>query len=111
MISVLLPAYLLGLGYTAFEVGVIATATLLGSAALTLGVGLHAGRAAQRAVLLAGCALMIATGLAFSVAHSYWLLLVIAAVGTLNPSVGDVSLFCQSNRRASPILPGLSGGP
>jgi predicted MFS family arabinose efflux permease len=93
LISVLLPAYLLGLGYTAFEVGVIATATLLGSAALTLGVGLYAGRAAQRAVLLAGCALMIATGLAFSLAHSYWLLLVIAAVGTLNPSVGDVSLF------------------
>src|SRR5216684_3935093 len=35
-VSILLPAYLLGLGLDAFEVGVLATATLLGSASLTL---------------------------------------------------------------------------
>ncbi len=93
LISVLLPAYLFSLGYGAVEVGIVATGTLLGSAALTLGVGLFAGRLPQRLVALAGCALMIATGLSFSAAESFWLIVVIAVVGTLNPSIGDVSLF------------------
>ena len=91
--SVVLPAHLLALGYDPLEVGIIATGTLLGSAALTLAVGLHAGHQPQRVVALAGCALMIATGLGLSVAESFWPVLIIAVVGTLNPSVGDVSLF------------------
>ena len=41
-VSLLLPVYLLQLGFSALEVGVIATATLLGSGLLTLGVGLTA---------------------------------------------------------------------
>src|SRR5690348_6159846 len=38
-ISVLLPVYLLGLGLDGFQIGAIATATLVGSAVLTLGDG------------------------------------------------------------------------
>jgi hypothetical protein len=38
-VSILLPAYLLALGLDSFEVGVLATATLMGSASLTLCVG------------------------------------------------------------------------
>src|SRR5262249_61137508 len=38
-VSIILPVYLLRLGYTAVEVGVLATATLLGSAALALVAG------------------------------------------------------------------------
>ena len=41
-VSLLLPLYLLELGYGAFEVGAIASITLLGSGALTLAVGLTA---------------------------------------------------------------------
>ena len=36
---------------------------------------------------------MAATGLGFAAAHDFWPLLVIALVGTLNPSSGDVSVF------------------
>jgi predicted MFS family arabinose efflux permease len=36
---------------------------------------------------------MVATGLGFAVATDFWPLLVIAIVGTLNPSSGDVSVF------------------
>ena len=39
LVSVLLPTYLLDRGFDAFTVGVLSTLTLLGSAALTLGVG------------------------------------------------------------------------
>ena len=92
-VSLLLPVYLLQLGLTPLEVGVIATGTLLGSGALTLLVGLHAYRFRYRTLLLAAAALMVATGAGFAALTSFWPLLVVAVVGTLNPSSGDVSVF------------------
>jgi MFS family permease len=92
-VSVLLPLYLLELGLGPLEVGIIATATLLGSGVLTLAVGLRAHRFAYRTLLLAATALMAATGLGFAFVTAFWPLLVIAVVGTLNPSSGDVSVF------------------
>ncbi|HXE49628.1 MAG TPA: MFS transporter, partial [Ramlibacter sp.] len=52
-VSLLLPAYLLELGFTPLQVGVIATTTLLGSGILTLAVGLQAWRFHYRTWLLA----------------------------------------------------------
>ena len=92
-VSLVLPVYLISLGFTAFRVGVIATATLLGSAALSLGVGMIAHRAGYRTLLIAATVLMAATGFAFAAANDFWPLFIIAVVGTLNPSSGDVSVF------------------
>jgi MFS family permease len=92
-VSLLLPIYLLAVGLTPFEVGVIATGTLAGSGALTLFVGHHAHRFTFRMLLLGAAALMAATGIAFAASTSFWPLLVVAIVGTLNPSSGDVSVF------------------
>ena len=92
-VSLLLPLYLLELGFGAFEVGLIASITLLGSGALTLAVGLTAHRFHYRSLLLAASALMAATGAGFATATQFWPLAVIALVGTLNPSSGDVSVF------------------
>ena len=92
-VSILLPAYLLALGFDAFEVGVLATATLLGSASLTLCVGLLTSRFGHRGPLVAAAALMAATGLGFAGLEGFWPLLLVAFVGTLNPSSGDVSVF------------------
>jgi len=88
-----LPLYLLELGYAPLQVGVIATATLIGSGIVTLGVGLHAHRFHYRSLLVGATALLAFTGLGFAAVTSFWPLLVIAFVGTLNPSSGDVSLF------------------
>ena len=92
-VSLLLPLYLLELGLGAFDVGVIATATLMGSGLLTLLVGLRANRYHYRSVLLAAAMLMAATGVGFAMFTQFWPLLLIAVVGTLNPSSGDVSVF------------------
>src|SRR5437773_6974589 len=92
-VSLLLPVYLLSLGLTPLQVGIIATGTLLGSGVLTLLVGLHAHRIRYRTLLLGASALMTVTGVGFAGATSFWPLLVIAVVGTLNPSSGDVSIF------------------
>jgi MFS family permease len=92
-VSLLLPLYLLALGFGPLEVGILATATLCGSGLLTLGVGWRAHGHPYRTLLLACAALMAATGLAFAAARDFWPLLAIAVVGTLNPSSGDVSVF------------------
>ncbi len=92
-VSLLLPLYLITLGLTPLEVGAITTGTLLGSGLLTLLVGLHAWRLRLRTLLLMAAALMAATGLGFAVLTDFWPLFVIAVVGTLNPSSGDVSIF------------------
>ncbi|MGE5540439.1 MAG: MFS transporter [Gemmatimonas sp.] len=91
--AVVMPAYLLLLGYDAVHVGVITTATMLGSAALTLLVGFRAHAASLRPMLVAMAALMAATGIGFAAAREFWPLLIVAFVGTLNPSSGDVSAF------------------
>ena len=92
-VSLLLPLYLLGLGFGPLQVGIIATTTLIGSGLLTLVVGLHAWRYHYRSLLLAAAALMAFTGLGFAVLTDFWPLLLVALVGTLNPSSGDVSVF------------------
>ena len=92
-VSLLLPYYLTLLGYHAFEIGLIITATLLGSGGLTLTAGLLAHRYRQHAMLAGAALLMTFTGVAFMAATGFWPLLLIAIVGTVNPSSGDASVF------------------
>jgi len=92
-IALLLPAYLLALGLGTLEVGVLSTATLLGSALATLAIGTWGHRLAAGTLLRAAALLMAATGVAFAGFATFWPLLVVAFVGTLNPSAGDVSVF------------------
>jgi MFS family permease len=92
-VSLLLPVYLLELGFSPLQVGIIATTTLLGSGVLTLGVGLYAYRYHYRALLLAATLLMAGTGLGFAFLSDFWPLMLVALIGTLNPSSGDVSVF------------------
>src|SRR5919202_4401174 len=101
-VSVLLPAYLLALGLGEVQVGAIATATLLGSALLTLLVGFGASRFRRRSLLIAAGLLMAVTGLGFDIVRDFWALLLIAFVGTLNPSSGDVSVFLPLEQSVLP---------
>src|SRR5262249_11867325 len=93
LVSVLLPTYLLGRGFDAFTVGILSTVTLLGTAALALAAGAVTNRIGYRPLLLASCALMAGTGVGFATLEQFWPLAIVAFVGTLNPSAGDVSVF------------------
>jgi MFS family permease len=93
MVSVLLASYLSDLGFSAGQIGLLVTATLLGSAALTLAVGVFGGGLTPRSVLLGSTVLMFITGLGFASISEFWPLLLVAFAGTLNPSSGDVSIF------------------
>ena len=91
--AVLLPAYLLAVGLGTWEVGLLSTATMLGSASATLAVGAWGHRFASNRLLQGAALLMAATGLGFACLSSFWPLLIVAFAGTLNPSSGDVSVF------------------
>lgn len=92
-ISLLLPYYLTLLGLDALQVGVIITATLLGAGAMTLTIGLIAHRYRARSLLMAGSVLLVAVALLLTQASDFWPLLIIAALGVLNPASGDVTVF------------------
>src|SRR3954470_4960255 len=61
---IILPAYMTALGYDAVAVGLVATASLLGTALLTFMVGWIAPHRDLRALLMFGAGLMAATGIA-----------------------------------------------
>ncbi len=81
LVAVLLPAYLVALGFGAAEVGAVATIALLGSALMTLGMGVIGTRADPRRLLLLAAAVTFAA------------IVAVALVGTINPSAGSVSVF------------------
>jgi MFS family permease len=97
-VSVYLAEYLQLLGLSSLQVGAIVTATLLGSAALTLVVGLGAHRFPPRRVLLGATLLMLATGIGFASISDFWPLVLVGFAGTLNPSSGDVSVFLPTEQ-------------
>ena len=60
--AIILPAYLIEIGFDAFQIGLIATAALLGSAVTTLAMGFLGARHELRTLLQICALLMIVTG-------------------------------------------------
>lgn len=92
-VAVLLPVHLTVLGFGPAGIGLVATVALSGSALLTLAVGFAGARTDLRLLLLLAAALMTATGAVFALASVWPAILLVALVGTINPSAGSVSVF------------------
>ena len=87
--AIILPAYLIEIGFDPFQIGLVATAALLGSAAMTLAIGFLAPRYDLRTLLLTCACLMVATGIALPTVQHLVFIAAIAFVGTMNPTTGD----------------------
>jgi len=87
--AIILPAYLLEIGFDPFQIGLVATAALLGSAATTLAIGLLAPRYHLRTLLLLCAALMVVTGIAIPSVQHLAFIAVVAFIGTINPDVSS----------------------
>src|SRR5262249_18265616 len=90
---IILPIYLSELGFDPFQIGLVATAALMGSAATTLTVGLLAARYDLRNLLLLAAWIMVLTGLAVVHSQALAAILAIVFIGSLNPSTGDIGMI------------------
>src|SRR5262249_16716578 len=98
--AIILPAYLLEIGFNPFQLGVVATAALLGSAVTTLPVGLLAPGYHLRTLLIACAGLMVVTGLAFPSLQYLVFIAVVAFIGTINPTTGDIGVHVPLEQAA-----------
>lgn len=90
---IILPVYLLAIGLSPQQVGIVASASLLGTAALTLLVGFVAPRYDLRNLFLIGAGLATLTGLVFPMVEAVAPVLLVAFLGTINPSAGDLGML------------------
>jgi MFS family permease len=90
---IVLPAYMTALGFDAAAVGLVAAASLLGTAVLTLAVGWIAPRHDLRPLLIFGAGLMAATGIVFPNVEHLLLIAAVGFIGTINPSGGDLGVL------------------
>ena len=112
LVAVVLPSYLLARGSAPTQVGAVVTATLLGSAAVTLTIGLRGGRFDRVHLLQLMAVLMIGTGLAFGLVAAFGALLVVAARRHDQPVVGRRQrLPARSSRRCCPTPCRPPGAP
>jgi MFS family permease len=90
---IILPVYLSAIGFSPQEIGIVASASLLGTAALTLITGFIAHRFELRKLFLAGAGLIVFTGVVFPAAETIVPVLLVAFVGSINPSGGDLGML------------------
>ena len=90
---IILPAYLSAIGFSPGQIGFVASASLLGTALFTLAIGLFAPRHDLRNLLLGGAVLMACTGVAFPNFDQFVFIALVAFVGTVNPSTGDLGVL------------------
>src|SRR4029078_4059826 len=89
-LSVVLVFYLIGIGLTEAQTGLLLALTLLGDTAVSLFITTRADRAGHRRMLLVGALLMIAAGVVFAFTNNFSLLVLTAIVGIISPSGQEV---------------------
>jgi len=90
---IILPVYLSAIGFSPQQIGLVASASLLGTAALTLITGFIAPRCRLRTLFLAGAALIAFTGFVCPAMETIAPILLLAFVGSINPSSGDLGML------------------
>ncbi len=92
-LSVVLMLYLVQVGLTEKEIGLLFTLTLLGDAVISLWITTSADRIGRRRMLLLGAGLMILAGVVFAFTRNLVLLIAAAIVGVLSPSGNEIGPF------------------
>jgi MFS family permease len=105
-LSVVLVLYLVGLGLTETDTGLLLTMTLLGDTLVSLYLTTQADRIGRRRMLIAGAVLMAAAGIAFAFTTHLWLLVVAGTIGVISPSGQEVGPFLPIEQAAlSQVVP------
>jgi MFS family permease len=99
-LSVVLVFYLVGLGLSEPQTGMLLTLTLVGDTIVSLYLTTRADRMGRRRMLIVGALLMAAAGLVFASTHWFWLLVIAGTIGVISPSGHEVGPFLSIEQAA-----------
>jgi predicted MFS family arabinose efflux permease len=85
--------YLIGVGLTEPQTGMLLTLTLAGDTLVSLYLTTRADRIGRRRMLVVGAMLMAAAGLTFASTRNLWLLVAAGTIGVISPSGNEVGPF------------------
>jgi MFS family permease len=106
-LSVVLVFYLIGLGLSDSQTGLLLTLTLVGDTVVSLYLTTRADQVGRRRMLIIGAVLMAAAGLAFAFTHNFLLLILAGTIGVISPSGNEVGPFLSIEQAAlSHVVPG-----
>jgi len=100
LISVILVFYLVGVGLSDSQTGLLLTLTLVGDTVISLLLTTQADRVGRRSMLIIGALLMTAAGLAFAFTKSFTWLLIAGIIGVISPSGNEVGPFLSIEQAA-----------
>ncbi len=105
-LSVVLVFYLVSLGLTETQVGLLLTLTLAGDMAISLLLTTRADRIGRRRMLIVGAVLMAGAGIAFASTKNLLFLIVAGTIGVISPSGHEVGPFLSIEQAAlSHVVP------
>ena len=105
-LSVILVFYLIGLGLTEGQAGLVLTLTLVGDVIVSLYLTTRADRIGRRRMLVVGSILMAAAGLVFACTSNLLFLVIAGTIGVISPSGNEVGPFLSIEQAAlSHIVP------
>ncbi len=100
LISVVLVFYLVGIGLSESQTGLLLTLTLIGDTAISLFLTTRADRVGRRRMLIIGALLMAAAGLVFAITRNFFWLVVAGTIGVISPSGNEVGPFLSIEQAA-----------
>src|SRR6267154_4071505 len=108
-LSVVLVFYLVSLGLTEAQVGLLLTLTLAGDIAISFLLTTRADRIGRRRMLIVGAILMAGAGVAFASTKNLLFLIVAGTIGVISPSGNEVGPFLSIEQAAlSHVVPARS---
>jgi predicted MFS family arabinose efflux permease len=99
-LPVVLSLYLLEIGLSQEQIGLLLSMTLLGDTAISLWITTNADRIGRKRMLIAGAFLMVLGGVIFALTNNFILLLAAATVGVISPSGNEVGPFLAIEQAA-----------
>jgi MFS family permease len=108
-LSVILVFYLVSLGLSESQTGLLLSLTLAGDVAISLFLTTQADRLGRRRMLIVGALLMAAAGLAFAFTRDFFFLVVAGMIGVISPSGNEVGPFLSIEQAAlsQVVSPGI----
>lgn len=99
-LSVILVLYLVQIGLSEYEIGILLTLTLIGDAVISLWITTKADYYSRKKMLILGALLMALGGIIFSVTDNFMILVFTATIGVISPTGKEIGPFLSIEQSA-----------